>query len=76
MTEREAQKKQILNWMLSGYVITQRIATDQFDCTRLGARIYDLRQDGVTIQDGWEYKRDKDGRVIKKWKRYWIAGAQ
>lgn len=73
MTAREAQKKQILNWMLSGYVITQMIATERFDCTRLGARIYDLRQDGVPVQDGWEYKLDKDGKVVKKWKRYWIA---
>lgn len=73
MTAREAQKKQILNWMLSGYVITQMIATERFDCTRLGARIYDLRHDGVPVQDEWEYKLDNKGKVVKKWKKYWIA---
>jgi len=76
VTEREAQKRKILNWMLSGMAITQQIATDLFDCTRLGARIYDLRRDGVPVQSGWEYKLDKDGKVEKKWKRYWIAVAQ
>lgn len=73
MTEREAQKRKILRYMEAGNAITQRIASREFDCDRLGARIYDLRHDGVPVQDGWEYKLDSNGKVVKKWKRYWIA---
>lgn len=73
MTTQEAQKRQILNWMQAGYAVTQQIAYDRFQCTRLGARIWDLKHDGVPVQDGWEYELDKDGKVVKKWKRYWIA---
>lgn len=73
MTEREAQTKQILRYMEAGNAITQRIASREFDCDRLWARIWDLKKDGVPVQDGWEYKLDKEGKVVKKWKRYWIA---
>ena len=74
MTEKEAQKRKILNWMLSGNAITQRIAEDQFDCTRLSARIWELNhEDGVPVKSTFVYKHDNKGRIIKKWKMYWIA---
>lgn len=73
MTEREAQTRKILRYMEAGNAITQRIASQEFDCERLGARIYDLRHDGVPVQDEWEYKLDNKGKVVKKWKKYWIA---
>lgn len=73
MTEREAQTRKILRYMEAGNAITQRIASREFDCSRLGARIYDLRHAGVPVLDEWEYKLDKNGKVVKKWKRYWIA---
>lgn len=76
MTEREAQTKQILRFMEDGHSITDAIARDLFNCSRLGARIWDLKHDGVPVQDEYEYKLDDNGKVVKKWKKYWIAAAQ
>jgi hypothetical protein len=59
--------------MLSGNKITQVLATDLFKCTRLGARIFDLRHDGVPVLDDWEYELDENGKVVKKWKKYFLA---
>lgn len=73
MTEREAQTRKILRYMEDGNAITQRIASHEFDCDRLGARIWDLRHEGVPVQDEYEYKLDENGKVRKKWKKYWIA---
>ena len=73
MTERENQCRQILRYMEDVGPITQRIASREIDCDRLGARIWDLKHDGVPVQDGWEYKLDESGKVVKKWKKYWIA---
>lgn len=73
MTATEAQKVQILHFMEAGNEITQRIASREFDCDRLGARIWDLKHDGVPVEDAFEYKLDENGKVIKKWKKYWIA---
>ena len=58
---------------LAAMVITDAIARDLFECSRLGARIWDLRHDGVPVQDEFEYKFDNNGKVVKKWKKYWIA---
>ena len=73
MTATEAQAKQILHYMESGNSITDAIARDLFSCSRLGARIWDLRHNGVPVQDEFEYKLDDNGKVVKKWKKYWIA---
>lgn len=73
MTASESQAARIHSYMAGGGVLTQRIASRMFDCDRLGARIYDLKRAGVPVKDGWEYRIDAAGRVVKKWKRYWIA---
>ena len=73
MTTMEAQTKQILRYMEDGNSITDAIARDLFSCSRLSGRIYDLRHDGVPILDDFEYKLDERGKVVKKWKKYWIA---
>lgn len=73
MTEREAQTKQILRHMEAGNSITGLEALDKFKCMRLPARVADLRSAGVPVQDGWEYEYDIHGKVVKKWKKYWIA---
>lgn len=73
MTEREAQTKQILRYMESGRRITDAKARAFFGCSRLAARIADLRGAGAEIRDEWEYKVDGDGKVVRKWKAYWIA---
>lgn len=73
MTEIENQTHKILRFMEAGNVITQRIASAEFECDRLGARIWDLRHDGVPVLDAWDYKLDEKGRVVKKWKKYFLA---
>lgn len=53
MTLNNAQtrthKAQILAHLQSGLSITPLDALEMFGCFRLGARIYDLRKDGVEI---------------------------
>lgn len=73
MTEREAQTRKILNYMLAGNSTTSYDAVGRFECMRLPARIKDLRDAGVPVKDDWEYELDKNGKVVKKWKKYWIA---
>ena len=46
----DAQKKQILDALQQGAKLTQLDALEQFSCMRLGARIYELKQDGHKIQ--------------------------
>lgn len=72
MTERESQCKAIIRYMEEVGPITSRIASRELDCDRLASRICDLRHDGVPVQDGWDYKLDEHGKVLKKWKRYWL----
>ena len=74
MTEREAQTRKLLRYMMNGGVVTQRTASDLFDCERLGARVWDLRHlHGIPVLDDWDYKYDANGKVVKKWKKYWLA---
>ena len=45
----ETQNRQILEWLKNGNRVNQLMSYDQFGCTRLAARIYDLKQMGHTI---------------------------
>lgn len=45
----EAQTKQILAHLKTGKAITPIDALERFQCFRLGARIYDLKQEGHVI---------------------------
>jgi len=45
-----SQKQAILNHLLDGKTISQLEAAELFGCWRLGARCYDLRQDGYQIE--------------------------
>lgn len=53
--------------------ITQMEATLAFGCTRLGARIWDLKHGnyGVTVTDVWEEQPDRFG-VMSRYKRYFV----
>lgn len=74
MMDRDTQCRAILRYMSETGPITQRIASELFGCDRLASRICDLKQSGVQIASGWDYKIDADGKVVKRWKRYWIGG--
>lgn len=70
----EAQTRRILQHLESGKSLTGYEALMLFDCMRLPARISELKEAGVPIKDSWEYECDeKTGKVVKKWKRYWIS---
>lgn len=49
-TQSQSQCGMILKHLQSGGTITQLEAYKKFNCTRLGARIYDLKQRGYLIQ--------------------------
>lgn len=57
---RETQEKRIRKALEAGDAITPMDALNRFGCFRLGARIYDLRQQGLPI----ETTRHKDGYAI------------
>ena len=73
MTDRQTQYKSILKYLEDGGVITQRIASERFGCDRLSARIWELRHDGIRVIDGWDGKLDENGKVVKRWKKYFLA---
>lgn len=62
-------KDAILARLESGRGITQAEAYADLGCTRLGARIYDLKQSGVPIVTERECGVNRDGRKIS-WARY------
>lgn len=65
-----SQKKQILAWMRTGQPITQLQAWRRFGCSRLGARIAEIRADvekaGETVTAEWS----KDPKSGKRYKAY------
>lgn len=44
------QEKMVLTALKDGWRLTPLVAWQRFGCFRLGARIYDLRRKGYTIQ--------------------------
>jgi len=52
----ESQNLQIRKHLESGKTITPLEALSRYDCLRLGARIYDLKQDGLPVKT--EIKRN------------------
>lgn len=72
MNEREIQKTKILNWIANHGFIDAITAVEELGILRLAARIADLKKDGWPIFDRWAYNRDTSGKVLKKWKEYYI----
>ena len=70
---KEAQNRLILRYMEDGNSITDATARELFDCSRVGARIWDIRHlMGIQVKDVWEYQLNEKGKVVKKWKRYYL----
>lgn len=44
------QAAQILHYLKDGHKITPLVALKRFGCLRLGARIWDLKRDGIKIK--------------------------
>lgn len=63
----ESQKEQILEYLKSGHVIDPMVALQKFQSYRLGARIFELRNEGHDIKSEVIYR----GRR-KVYARYWM----
>ena len=59
----------ILARLQTGRGITQAEAYEDFGCTRLGARIWDLKQAGIAIVAEIESGYNREGKKVY-WKRY------
>ena len=72
MTNEISQTDEILNYLQAGNVLTPLEALRKFNCLRLGARIYDLRQQGYVI-NSFMITDDQTG---KRYARYRLYGKQ
>jgi len=68
MSDPSTQCSQILRDLRRGKAITPLDALKNYGCFRLGARIYDLKQQGIKIKSSLETRRGKRFAV------YWIEG--
>ena len=50
MAECASQKDKIRAWLLDGHTITSWDAIVMFGCTRLSARVWDLRDQGLDVK--------------------------
>ena len=60
-----SQEKKIQAYLLSGGKITSLEAFQKFNCTRLAARIHDLKSMGLTIDK--EMIKTQEGKVIAEY---------
>lgn len=65
--QSQSQGKMILSAMLNGERLTQLEAYVRFGCTRLGARIYDLTNQGYRIE-----RKMITVPNVKRVMQYWI----
>ena len=70
----ESQNQMIAEYLKSGKSITGLEALHKFGCMRLASRIHDLKDRGMNIVGSMVYNTDDEGRR-KKWKVYWLGGA-
>lgn len=61
----EAQKKMILRALQDGRTITQNDAFAWFACTRLSARIFDLRKEGYNIETVMVKGKNRFGASVR-----------
>lgn len=73
LTERNNQCRAVLAYIADHGTISGRDASHELGIERLAARVHDLKEAGYDVRGQMCYKRDQDGKVVKKWKEYWIA---
>lgn len=71
MIDTKSQRRQIFFHLLYGYRITGIGALTLFGCMRLGARIFELKELGIPIEDRFITVVGKNGKT-KRVKEYWI----
>lgn len=68
----ESQRSKILQYLQKGYSITPISALDKFQCFRLGARIWDLKDKGHQI----ETDMIDDKKTGKRYASYRLSGVE
>lgn len=70
----ESQNKAILAELKRNpFGLTGMDMIQKFGAMSYTRRIRDLREAGNHIEGVWEYKYSKDGKVVKKWRRYYFV---
>lgn len=67
-----AGEKRVYDYMKENGGITTLEAIQKLGCTRLSARIFDLRSAGIPVYDEWETVRNRYGEMCRV-KRYYIG---
>lgn len=67
MTQCELVLKYIKDF---GSISTMEAFMD-LGCSRLPARVSDLKEKGYELDDKWEHGKNRYGKKVK-WKRYWL----
>lgn len=63
-----SQTEDILRDLKRGVKITPLDALENYNCFRLGARIYDMRRQGIPVKA----ERITDTKTGKTYARYWL----
>lgn len=63
-----SQSEDILRDLKRGVKITPLDALENYNCFRLGARIYDMRRQGIPVKA----ERITDAKTGKTYARYWL----
>lgn len=77
MTSIEAQNHQILQALKNEPAgLTGLDMLHRFGALSHTRRVRDLREKGYPVGDVWEYQLDERGKIVKKWKRYFLEVAK
>ena len=69
--KRPSQEDKVYDYMLNHHFITQVIAYDELNITRLSARIYNLKKLGIPIGSQKIYYKKSDGSP-GQYSEYWL----
>ena len=71
--KKETQALKAIQYMTEHGFIDNEHAFEALRITRLGAVIWYIRNKlNVVVHDEWQFKYDDKGKVISRWKRYWL----
>ena len=68
---KTVQCDKIVAYMKAHGSITHREAEDHIGCTRLAARIADLKKKGYAIGSGWVEGKNRHGELVR-FKKYYL----
>ncbi len=69
-----SQNGMILDYLQKGHTLTQAEAISLFGCYRLGARIYEIREQGFDVRREMEQRVNRFGENVR-FARYWLKDA-